>query len=356
MKKLILTLFFPIFIMPTFPKFPPCFPFCLTNTPSSTPTVTLHPTPTLQVSPTQPLQPSATPTPTAGQSGTIDWGAYVASQPYNLNDINKFETDAGKHMTIIHWYQSFGVTDGTQNFMKAWMDTVTNHGAYPMITLESWDYTQGINQPKYRLANITNGNFDTYLTKFATDAKAWGKPFYFRFDHEMNGNWYPWSEQVNGNATGDYVKAWKHVHDIFTQVGANNVSWVWCPNVAFPTSIPVQGLYPGDSYTDWVCMDGYNWGNTNGGWQSFTLLFTSTYNQFTLLTSKPIMIGETSSAEVGGSKAQWITDALGGGIDALPKVKAILWFNQNNPPDWRIESSLSSQNAFKAAIGNAKYK
>ena len=47
----------------------------------------------------------------------------------------------------------------------------------------------------------------------------------------MNGNWFAWMEGVNGNQPGEYVAAWRHVHDIFTAVGATNVSWVWCPNV-----------------------------------------------------------------------------------------------------------------------------
>jgi hypothetical protein len=67
------------------------------------------------------------------------------------------------------------------------------------------------------------------------------------------------------------------------------------------------------------------------------------------------MIGETASAEQGGSKANWITDALGNGINSMPKIKAIIWFNANKEKDWRIESSATSQNAFKNGISNIKY-
>ena len=38
---------------------------------------------------------------------------------------------------------------------------------------------------------------------------------YLRPMHEMNGNWYPWAEGVNGNVAGDYVNAWRHVRAIF---------------------------------------------------------------------------------------------------------------------------------------------
>ena len=33
----------------------------------------------------------------------------------------------------------------------------------------------------------------------------------------MNGWWWPWSEQLNGNNPGEFVAAWRHVHDIFVQ-------------------------------------------------------------------------------------------------------------------------------------------
>ena len=48
----------------------------------------------------------------------------------------------------------------------------------------------------------------------------------------MNGNWYPWGVGVNGNKPGEYVEAWRHVHDIFVQEGAtSDVKWVWSPHV-----------------------------------------------------------------------------------------------------------------------------
>ena len=107
----------------------------------------------------------------------------------------------------------------------------------------------------------------------------------------------PWSEQTNGNSAGQYVLAWKHVHDIFTSVGATNVTWVWCINVEGSGETSMSELYPGDSYVDWIGMDGYNWGGTSGhSWQSFTSVFSQTYTDIqSLAPSKPIIIAETAS-------------------------------------------------------------
>jgi mannan endo-1,4-beta-mannosidase len=86
----------------------------------------------------------------------------------------------------------------------------------------------------------------------------------------MNGNWEKWSPANNGSTPDPaaFVAAWRHVHDLFVQNGATNVVWVWCPNatdVPNATSAPWNhwtNYYPGDTYVDWVGIDGYNWGNT----------------------------------------------------------------------------------------------
>ena|SRR5947207_13491520 len=92
--------------------------------------------------------------------------------------------------------------------------------------------------------------------------------------HEMNGNWYPWSEQVNGNTAGEFVLAWQHVHALFTIQGVTNVTWVWCPNVDYPGSTPLHELYPGDASVVWAGMDGYYWGSIQRHvWQPFSSVF-----------------------------------------------------------------------------------
>jgi len=58
----------------------------------------------------------------------------------------------------------------------------------------------------------------------------------------------------------DYVKAWRHVHDIFTSVGATNVSSIWGVNHMSNTSQypPLSTLYPGDACVDWTGVSVFN--------------------------------------------------------------------------------------------------
>jgi hypothetical protein len=308
------------------------------------------------------------PRPAAAQaSGPIYWGTYISGAPADTSKLETFESGIGKGQSIVHWGASWITGGKFRPFQTALFQTVRGRGSIPMLTWGSWDSTKGINQPDFRLARISSGAYDSSLREWAQAAKAWGQPFFLRFDNEMNGDWqFPWAEKVNGNHPGDFVKAWRHVHDIFTQVGATNATWVWCPNISGARTTSMAELYPGDSYVDWTCLDGYNAGGSqNQTWQSFAEVFggspvnahRNSYGEITKIApGKPLMIGETASSEQGGSKADWITSAL---LDQLPQqfpsIQAIVWndWNSGDPKrDWPIDTSPTAQAAFASAIAS----
>jgi Glycosyl hydrolase family 26 len=297
----------------------------------------------------------------------IYWGANVDGAPYDTGAIDRFESDAGKRASIIRFGQSWVHGSSWFAFPTKSMDTIRNRGSIPFLGWNSYDASKGLDQPDFSLARIASGAYDGYITRFATDAKNWGHPFFMRMDHEMNGGWYPWSEKVNGNHPGDYVRMWRHVHDIFTGVGATNVTWVWNPNITGRTSTPLKELYPGDSYVDWTGLDGYNWGTDKGAWQTFSQVFNGNYGGFNqhdsydemlaFAPNKPMMLPEFASTEHGGSKATWISNMLTSELPTrFPAIKAVVWENEvaDNEP-WPIESSSSAKAAFKAGIASDYY-
>jgi beta-mannanase len=242
--------------------------------------------------------------------------------------------------------------DFNQSVSIAELDSVWARGATSLITWEPWVWGAGINQPAYSSDNITAGNYDAYLTKWGAALAAWGKPVMLRYAHEMNGNWYPWADGVNGNAAGDYAAAWRHVHDVVAAAGATNVSWVWSPNVPYAGSTPLTQLYPGTAYADVVALDGYNWG-TSAAWSTWqapaTLFGTGLAQLRTLAPGKQILIAETASAEAGGSKADWNT-ALVAYLARQTDVTGVVWFHFFKENDWRINSSATSASAFQRAL------
>lgn len=218
------------------------------------------------------------------------------------------------------------------------------------------------------LEEIAAGEVDAPLEEWAAAVAAFEAPFFLRWDWEMNltgENVFLWAQEAKAEPTA-YVDAWQHFHDITVEAGATNITWVWCPNVSYTGSTPLIKLWPGTEYVDWTCMDGYNLGTNplgNTGWFDFTSVFSSTYKELTtgLAAEKPIMIGETASAEEGGSKAQWISDALIKELpSSFPAIEAIAWFNWNIPDgagrwDWPIESSGASEVSFASAISSPHY-
>ena len=302
----------------------------------------------------------------------IYWGAYIKGDTYGFEDapfdvrtIAAFESDAGKRVSIVHWGEPWywGAQGGYMPFRRDMAERVRQRGSIPMINWNSWDLGRGgaLDQPDFRLSEIIAGRHDAFIRGWARDARAWGYPLFLRFDHEMNGDWFPWSERVNGNAAGEYARMWRHVKAIFDAEGATNVTWVWAPNVVFAAAIPLASLYPGDAAVDWTGVSGYNWGSNpaqpGAVWQSFAQVHRATYDALRALApSKPIMIAETASTEIGGSKAAWITDALKAQLPtSFPQIRAVLWFNWNVPARQDPKPSGSMKSRFARATLTASW-
>jgi len=279
------------------------------------------------------------------------YGGSWSDAPWDANTWNRFESNAGKKVSILHW----GVGSPWDHDFNYWLsafESVRARGELSLIDM---------NSGSVRLRDIANGVYDSAFKTWAQQSKAYGRPYFLRWDWEMNGKWFSWgTTSTNQNTPADYVAAWRRIHDIFQQAGATNVTWVWCVNHEFTGSVPLEQLYPGDGYVDWTSIDGYN--QAPGWWQTFSQVFASTYSHLLQLApAKPIMIAETSSIEATGSKAGWISDALTTQLPKnFPKIKALVWMNwriyqKSTWWPWQIESSASAQAAFKSAISSAYY-
>ena len=94
------------------------------------------------------------------------------------------------------------------------LNAIERRGSIPEITWEPWDASKGLykSQPRYRLSNIIDGKFDSYIRAWARSLAPWKHPVLLRFAQEMDGNWFPWGDYANGNQPGQFVQAWRHVH------------------------------------------------------------------------------------------------------------------------------------------------
>jgi hypothetical protein len=283
----------------------------------------------------------------AVSTARLRFGVATNNGPLASAELDEVARLAGESPSSVLFYKDF-----LQAPPISEMNAVQARGAVPLVTWEPWAWGGGVDQPAYSLDRIAAGDFDARIIQWGQALAAWGYPVQLRFAHEMNGNWYPWAEGVNGNEAGDYVQAWRHVHDVVAATGASNVSWVWSPNVPYWGSTDLAGLFPGAAYVDVVALDGYNWGTSASwsGWVSPQDLFAPGIAELrSLAPGLPILIAETASSEAGGSKAAWNTDLVSY-LAAQPDVMGFVWFHIQKEADWRINSSDASAAAFKSAL------
>ena len=287
----------------------------------------------------------------------VYWGAWMGGNaygeaygdaPWDSGTWNLFEEHADKKVSIVHFGQP---APWNQAFAEGPLKLTRERGALPLMDMDPDGVT---------LAEIASGAKDASFITWAKAVKSYGYPLFFRWAWEMNGTWFQWGSEAAKNPTL-YKEAWWHLHKLFEEQGASNITWVWCPNLSFTGSTSLSSLYPGNEYVDWTCLDGYNFGTNPAqpdSWKSFSTLYTTSYNELlSLAPSKPIMIGEMGSTEYGGSKSSWITDAIGTQIPKnFPSIKAVVWFNKwDGGRDWPIETSESAQTAFANAIDSNYY-
>lgn len=275
-------------------------------------------------------------------------GVFMAN-PYT--DIPSFESQTGHRLDFFLWYQSI-----LEDFDADLANWLWSRGTKFELAFEPRNPSKdSVNQPDYQLKDITAGNHDDKLRRWARQIKAFGKPVYFRPMCEMNGDWTSWAGNANGNAPSDFIPAWKHIYNIFQQEGASNAIFVWAPNRDGDTSNAYKTYktyYPGSEYVDYIGINGYNWGTMyktptwTSSWQNFSQVFGPSYKIFTTYTSKPIMIPEMASTDVGGSKALWIKDAYWQIKANYTRIKIVVWFNINKETDWRIHNSSTSLQAY----------
>jgi hypothetical protein len=227
------------------------------------------------------------------------------------------------------------------------------------ITWEPWHFS---NPKAVKLADIAAGKYDAYIDRFAAASRAFGGELWFRFGHEMNGNWYPWCVANTGQNPQVWIAAQRRIHDRFRAAGASNVRWIWCFNTE---SVPAAAwndpfkTYPGDNYVDAVAVDGYNFGDTlaHSRWQSFEQLFAAPYDRITKqIPGKPIFIGETGCASSGGDKARWLREMDQSLRTRFPRVESVTWFEAAKEADWRMISSQETANEAKKMWSRPYYR
>ena len=223
------------------------------------------------------------------------------------------------------------------------------NGRIPMI---AWD----CDHPN---AQVAAGRWDKEIYDHAHSLKAFGKPVFLRWFWEMNLDdlnngkvsnqrqdcWDPATDLPGGYfSPGNYIAAWRHIHDVFAKVGAANVIWVWC--VANAHGGPSQ-YYPGDDVVDWVGTDNYD---TNDLTMANT--FFVQLEELSQFQQKPLIIVETGAHP--SNQVTFFNDAATVLQTQFPFVRGIGYLDAaGSYQDW-VLSNPAGVDAF-AAFARSPY-
>ncbi|MFA6636683.1 MAG: glycosyl hydrolase [Candidatus Omnitrophota bacterium] len=276
-------------------------------------------------------------------------GAFLADDP-GRSDIKSFRNDYGKKPYYVMLFTDW------KNFPNdSTIADILKEGCRPIVTWEPWI---AHSKDAIDIDSLLAGEHDDRIREFAKRLKAFDEEILLRFAHEMNGNWYPWSGSVIGSEK--YRKMYRYVKDIFDDMGAVNIKWVFSVNWEDVPAIDandISNYYPGGGYVDYVGIDGYNWGTSQewSKWMSFYDIFAGIYERCVAEFGKPVIITEFSSASDGGNKAEWIKSAMED-IKSWRQVKGFVVFNTDKEVDWKFPIAESSGQAFREAISAPHFK
>jgi hypothetical protein len=284
------------------------------------------------------------------------WGIALEGYPITVAQLEKVEQELGFPPKMVMFYLQWPAPHGTGEFPQESLEVIWQRGAVPCLTWEPM-YRRDNSEVTVLYEQIAAGQYDSYLTNFAREAAAWGRPLIIRFAQEMNLERYHWGTEkgrYGPQSPEIYLKIFRYVVDFFRRTEAHQVLWAFCPNAeSLPNPVHdfaaawnrAQNYYPGDTYVDILGMDGYNWGTTQtvekhgwqSRWQSFQEIFAPLHQELRSLSlHKPLLVFETASVLVGGDKALWIKEALP--VLQSWKVRGIVWFQVNKEVDWRLNA------------------
>ena len=258
-----------------------------------------------------------------------------ASLPETWNEnglrrqLQQYNAAAGKKLSVVTWfasaYENGRMTVWSQNY-AANLTRVKRAGALSLIKFSTQDYAFNSTKRAADLKQISAGAWDDYFKDAAKTVRDFGSPVFISINHEMNGNWYPYSQNYPGSRTtaADYVASWRRIVQIFRAGGASNAAFVWAPNVPDVGSVPFTQYYPGDDVVDWIGPSFYS-GNDMSAMDTLYRAYAA---------KKPFFITEWATAPEKSrynprfpGEAAWIKQFFAALTSRYPRVKAISWFN-----------------------------
>lgn len=252
----------------------------------------------------------------------------------DLASTDRWSKKTGIAPGIISTYMAWEPLE-SYSFPFAFLDSIYQQGAYPMITWEPWldQFEKGKDPELSHMERITAGHLDPYLSAMAENFKKLGKPLFLRFAHEPDNPDYPWYSD-KPTAGEEFKKAWRYVHRFMMDQGVDNLIWVynpWKPSQA-------STYFPGPEYVDWIGVTALNYASAVNAenWNSFEEIYAPYHRTLTIQQNLPVMLAEFGTHSGKGDEEAWFREALSKLEQDYPEIKACVLFaskfDRNLPP------------------------
>lgn len=287
--------------------------------------------------------PPPVPSVDAVRAQTSVYGLHTREAPWWMGEVDYVTRLVGKAPNNLLFFANWSKPFPADEVATAW-----SRGMTPQVAWEP--VIPGADgQPK--LADIASGEWDVYIDEWAAAAAAHGQPIVLRFAAEMNGHWYPWSENHFGNGSGEFAPMWRHVHERFELAGADNVIWLWSVNRVDNLRSDITTYWPGAEYVDWVGISGYWRGYQGAPAPTFQAIFGETLAQLRALTAKPILLAETGAGtSVDADRVQFLTTLFQGLAENTDLIGFVYFNDRKAGGDWRMQFSQNMVDAFAAGV------
>lgn len=308
-------------------------------------------------------------------------------------------------------YRTFAspIENGTHSLLEV-ASTLAAQGTvlavgWDFMTADFYDpgYYYGDKSVTITVDSVLQGGQDAYIRTVAQQVKDLGVPIMLSPFGEIDqaaafafgGNGTSYMEMVE-DTSGQYGDPnipdgperlrdmYKHVVDIFRDVGADNVTWFMYTSTEFMNTTPSlevrtdlirpEYLYPGDSYVDWVGQSAYFidparppalpvdplTGLSADTFFGLVDALTPGYTAWRTVTDKPFFIPEMGFIGDGKTSRTAITDALQTILPQIfPGVKAVTFVDSLIGEDYfftpRLGSTQQEIDALKQSLGSNPY-
>jgi len=248
-------------------------------------------------------------------------GVFADAAPGQSGQLQSFDTTIGRHVAIASFF-----TGWSGPAPLGAMEQALSVGAVPML---SW-----ICGPPDQ--EVSSGGNPAIIRNMAIQLKSLERPVLLRWFWEMN------LPLVNARCLGTagasgYVNAYQEIWNIFQQVGATNVSFVWAPSASAnaPSAAP---YYPGSAYVSWIGSDIYDRLQPKGTdpcqvSQDFATEYAPFYAQWST-EGKPLLLSETgvgctaeTSTQFPAFQADWLGE-IGQAVPAqFPDLRGVVYMD-----------------------------